>query len=84
MTSVYVLQHSYLDGVGAEEAKCIGIYSSRRRAQAASRRLSRQPGFRDLPNNFHIDSYVLDMDHWTEGCTAMMGTRQVKVSRGTR
>ena len=64
--SVYVLHHEHeLDG--CDEAKLIGVYSSRERAEAAIARLQKQPGFSDHPDGFHIDHYALDEDNWVEG-----------------
>lgn len=65
-TSVYVLQHSYeLDG--CDETKFIGVYSSLEKAEDAVRRLKSQPGFVDHPDDFTVDKYPLDVDHWAEG-----------------
>ena len=64
--TVYVLMHSYLSD-GCDEMKLIGIYSSVESAEGACQRLRQQPGFDDHPNDFAIDAYELDMDHWTEG-----------------
>lgn len=70
MKEVYVLEHSYeLDE--CDESKLIGIYSSKQAAQDAITRLQSQPGFRDYPDNFTIDRYVLDQDHWKEGFITM-------------
>ncbi len=30
-------------------------------------RLVKQPWFRDFPDNFSIDEYEIDKDHWQEG-----------------
>ena len=66
VTAVYVLQHSYeLDG--CDETIMIGVYSSAAAAEEAVRRLCLQPGFLDHPNDFTVDAYELDEDHWTEG-----------------
>ncbi len=63
---VYLLQHSYeIDD--CDETKVIGIYSSRGLAEQAVDRLCSKPGFRDRPDDFHIDAYPVDQDHWTEG-----------------
>jgi hypothetical protein len=65
-TTVYVLQHSYeLDG--CDETKLIGVYSSTTSADAARERLRRQAGFRDHADDFTVDAYDLDADHWMEG-----------------
>ena len=64
--TVYILQHSYeLDG--CDETKLIGIYSSLSSAEGAKQRLRLQPGFKDHPDDFAVDAYELDMDHWKEG-----------------
>lgn len=63
---VFLLQHSYEIG-DCDETKVIGIYSSRDQAERAVRRLRSQPGFHDRPDDFHIDAYPVDQDHWTEG-----------------
>ncbi|MGZ4122167.1 MAG: DUF7336 domain-containing protein [Tumebacillaceae bacterium] len=66
MTSVFVLQHSYeLDDV--EETKIIGIFSSREKAEAIVEEYKLFPGFREYPDCFHIDEYVLDRSFWTGG-----------------
>ena len=48
-------------------AKLIGVYRSRERAEAAIARLRGQSGFRDNPTGFVIDEYPFAKDHWTEG-----------------
>lgn len=68
MKSVFILQHSHaLSDIGEEETKFIGVYSSKDKAHEAIERLSKQPGFRDLPDYFCIDEYEIDLDHWCEG-----------------
>lgn len=66
MKSVFVLQHSYEED-GYDETKFIGVYSSEQTAKAAVDRLRLQNGFKDRPNDFHIEEYELDVDHWREG-----------------
>ena len=68
MKSVFIVQHSYeLSGTGEEETKLIGVYSSKEAAEKAIARLTKQPGFKDLPDYFNIDEYEIDKDNWTEG-----------------
>ena len=67
MTSVFVVQHVHSLGDGEEDAKFIGVYSSREKADAAVMRLSLQPGFTESSEDFGVDEYFLDEDHWTEG-----------------
>jgi len=66
MKSVFVLQHSYERPVGIDESKFIGVYATRAKADAAVKRLMIQPGFRDHPDEFCIDEYELNQDHWGE------------------
>src|SRR5687768_3485691 len=80
MRHVYILQHSY-DLDGCDETKLIGVYSTRKKAQARIRRLRNEAGFKDRPEDFYIGEYTLDMDHWTEGFVTMRGTRQVRTRR---
>ncbi len=66
--NVFVVQHSYeVEPCGHDEVKFIGVYSTKRKAQAAVRRLRTRPGFRRKPNCFDISDYLIDKDHWTEG-----------------
>ena len=67
MTTIYGVQHAYEDDAGCEEVKFIGLYSSESSAKAAIQRVSKQPGFRDRPDGFHIDPYTVDKDQWSEG-----------------
>jgi homoserine kinase type II len=63
---VYLLWHAHnLDE--EEEVKLLGVYSSEQKAEKARERARSLPGFRDYPENFHIDRYAVDRDHWTEG-----------------
>ena len=70
MTSVFVLQHSY-ELNDCEETKLIGVYSTRTSAELAIERLRLQRGFCDRPDDFTIDEYELDRDHWTEGFVSL-------------
>ena len=67
MTKVYVLQHEHVMEGGTEDAKFIGVYSSRENAEAAIARLGQTPGFSNALAGFHIDEYQLDKDQWVEG-----------------
>ena len=68
MEKVFILHHERpeTDKI-VEDVKLIGAYSTEEAALAAIARLVVQPGFRDYPDHFSIDSYPIDMDHWTEG-----------------
>jgi hypothetical protein len=67
MSKVFVVQHVHTHDDGVEDVKLIGVYSSRENAQMAVTRLSRQPGFADAPDGFHVDEYRVDQDQWAEG-----------------
>jgi len=75
---VYVLQHEYEIAGGQEETKLIGVYSTKENAQAAISRLVALPGFVEHPDDFCIDEYETDQDHWTEGFVAMLRNERVK------
>lgn len=66
-TEVFVVRRVHTLEDGEEDAKLIGIYTSREFAQHTVERLQLQPGFRDTPEGFSIDLYWLDQDHWTDG-----------------
>jgi len=71
MEQIFILQHSYQLESGCDETKFIGAYSSEDEAKSAIERLKLQPGFRDRPNDFYIEQYALNKDHWTEGYSTM-------------
>jgi len=64
---VFVLQHAYERADGEDEVKFIGVYSTLVKAEEAVARLKQQPGFKDHPNDFCIDRYEIDKDHWLDG-----------------
>jgi hypothetical protein len=64
---VFVVQHCHVQDDGEEDVKFIGAYSTKRRADAAVRRLLVQPGFRDAPDGFSVSTYEMDQDNWVEG-----------------
>ena len=67
--TVYLLQHVHDLNDGHEDAKLIGVFSSRAKAEAALDRVRDQPGFRDTPECFDISEYGVDPNHlgWSEG-----------------
>lgn len=67
METAFVLHHVAREDTPDEDAKLIGVYSTRAAAEAAIARMRSLPGFRDYPTNFHIDEYRLDRDHWQDG-----------------
>jgi homoserine kinase type II len=75
METVYVLHHVRAIDESGEEVKLIGIYRSKEATDAATARLSGQPGFRDYPDGFQAEPYELDKDHWTEGFVTVPSLR---------
>jgi hypothetical protein len=73
MASVFVVQHVHGMEDGTEDVKFIGVYSSRENAESAVTRLIRQPGFSDAPDDFFVDEYRIDQDHWVEGYVTVRG-----------
>lgn len=71
LPAVYVVQHVHVIEVQGQEdqedVKLIGVYSTEARAWAAVERATRWEGFRDSPEGFSVDCYVLDEDHWAGG-----------------
>jgi hypothetical protein len=49
------------------DAKLIGVYRTEDDARGAINRLRDQPGCRHFPDDFLIEKYELNKDHWTEG-----------------
>ena len=71
MKDVYILHHSF-ELNECEETKLIGVYSSEKAAKEAIVRLRAQSGFCDYPDNFQIDCYSIDQDHWEEGFSTIV------------
>ncbi len=55
------------DEEAGDDLKVLGVYSSAARAADRVQRARILPGFRDEPDCFFIDSYVVDADQWTDG-----------------
>jgi len=64
---MFLLWHVHEFPEGEEDAKLIGVYSSRELAEEAQQRALVQPGFRDAPTGFCIAGYTVNQDHWQEG-----------------
>lgn len=52
---------------GETDDKLIGVYATRGDAERAQARAVLLNGFRDAPDGFVIDAYVLGEDHWETG-----------------
>ena len=67
MNTVYIVHHSYETTDGCDETKLIGVFSTESAAKSAVEQLKAAPGFRDLPEHFHINAHQLDRVHWESG-----------------
>ena len=65
--NVFLLWHERELPGDEEDAKLIGVYSTKELAEAAQKRAAQLPGFRDTPEGFTIDSCEVDRDEWCEG-----------------
>ena len=52
----------WADEEAGDGVKLLGTYSSREAAQNRIERARKLPGFREEPNCFHVDEYVVDED----------------------
>ena len=59
--------HNYEDENGDEQIKFIGIFSTKKKAEAAVEILKRMQGFADYPLGFSIDYHPFDRTGWSEG-----------------
>lgn len=68
MTTVFLLWHHYPSDPDDDDAKLLGVYSSR---AAAERRVEevykKLPGFNRGDGTYTIDRHIVDEDKWTEG-----------------
>ena len=67
--NVYLLQHSHLidDEDDTYDTKIIGIYSSEEIAMNVIKEYKKIIGFNKYPEDFYIDKYKMDENHWTDG-----------------
>ena len=67
--NVYLLQHSHLidDEDDTYDTKIIGIYSSEEIAMYVIKKYKKIIGFNKYPEDFYIDKYKMDENHWTDG-----------------
>lgn len=57
----------WADEEAGDDVKVLGVYSSRGKAEARIERAKELEGFRDEPDCFHVDEYLLDEDRWSDG-----------------
>ena len=77
-TVVYMLLHVYDLAKYNIEAKGIGVYSSRQKAQTEAARYMKLGGFRDYPYScFYVIEYEIDACYWQEGFIARMTPQNI-------
>lgn len=65
--TVYILIHIHKHPeIKAEDIKGLGIYYPYEKALKAIEHFKMQPGFRDHPDDFIIQSYELDHTYWPD------------------
>jgi hypothetical protein len=68
MKQVYILWHHHPDDPDDDNAKLLGVYSSKAIAeQRIETKYRLLPGFSRGEGEFTIDAYEIDRDHWNEG-----------------
>jgi hypothetical protein len=65
MTKVYLLWHQ--KGPEDDDAKLLGVYSTKAAAESRIDNAVKLAGFRRYPDGFTISLYEVDQDHWTSG-----------------
>jgi hypothetical protein len=60
MRVVFSLWHRYTTKSWRDVERLLGVYTTKRRAQAAVQRFRNRPGFRRWPNGFEIDVDTLN------------------------
>ena len=67
LDTVYLLQYHVALSDRIEKI-LIGVYGTESDARAAQLRMRDKRGFIDSPEGFRIEPYVLNKEHWVEGC----------------
>ena len=60
-----------------DNAKLLGVFSSREKAEERVVRARLKPGFADFPDDFIIAENVVDKDEWTSGFVRLDSERWV-------
>lgn len=66
MNHVFLLQH-VIESDDNEYIKTIGIFSSEDIARSVIDDIKNNPGFKDYPEGFVIDKYILNKVFWGDG-----------------
>lgn len=71
LQEVYILHHGRDLEDGHEDIKILGIFSSESKASELVKKYKKMPGFKDSPDGFSINKYIIDKSEWTEGFTTL-------------
>ncbi len=63
---VFVVQHLRTIA-DCDDLKMIGVFSSKKEALLAKRKLLKRPGFKIHRRGFFLDKYEVDFIHWDKG-----------------
>lgn len=63
---VFILQHIRSIG-NCDDIKFLGVFSTKRAALAAKKKLVAKPGFKKFKRGFCLDKYQVDFIHWDKG-----------------
>ena len=67
MDQVYLLHHMHRVSEDHEDIKLLGVFSTSELAERAKERALNLPGFKDSPDGFSVDKYIIDRMGWTAG-----------------
>lgn len=70
MDSIFLVWHTYSEGGDDDEeinAKLLGAFSTRAKAEERVARALGEEGFRDWPDGFIVSEYELDDEQWVGG-----------------
>lgn len=65
--NVFLLWHARKLPDDEDGDKLIGVYATADDADRAKQRALSLPGFRDSPEGFEVDRYIVGQDNWKEG-----------------
>ena len=66
MEKVYLLEHYYEDDEH-EDTKYIGVFSDKKKAKKALKKVKNKPGFNKFPEGFCISEIIINKSSWAEG-----------------
>jgi hypothetical protein len=69
---IYVLSHTYT-GEWHTDSKLLGFLNSLKDVEEIKRQAVILPGFKEYPECFVVDQYILDKIHWAEGFHEVIG-----------